>query len=64
MKDKDLEGKVNEKEFIRIDPSTSPYTPQNIEAARSRGLRYDPRSRCYRDSDGCAVADRFGQPLG
>ncbi len=48
----------------RIDPSTSPYTPHNQDAARELGVRYSPKRKGYVDSDGCQVLDRFGQPLG
>lgn len=63
MKKENLEGRVEKKE-PRIDPSTSPYTPHNRDAAKELGMRYDTKRKVYRDSDGCVVADKFGQPLG
>ena len=48
----------------RIDPSTSPYTEHNLDAARRLRIRYHPRRRFYVDEDGCPTRDRFGQPLG
>jgi hypothetical protein len=56
--------KQEEKPKPRIDPSTSPYTEHNLEAARELRVSYSPRRRCYVDEDGCPQRDRFGQPLG
>ena len=47
-----------------FDPDLSPHSEVNEDAARERGLRYDPAESVYRDEDGCPVLDRFGQPLG
>jgi hypothetical protein len=55
-----LEKIAEEKPF---DSGSLPSSEQNIEAARSRSLYYDPRNKVYRDSDGERVRDRFGQPL-
>jgi len=55
--------KIDEK-LPDFDPDVSPKNPQNIRAANARGLKYDRRSRVYRDEDGCLVRDRFGQLLG
>jgi hypothetical protein len=54
----------NEKQKTQFDPDFSPEHPTNKQAARDHGLKYDPRSRTYKDSDGCQIRDRFGQPLG
>ena len=61
-----MENKENLEKKIepRIDPSTSPYTPQNKDATKELGLHYDSKNKCYRDSDGCVIRDRYGQPLG
>lgn len=47
-----------------FDADLSPNHPTNREAARVRGLTYDPVGCVYRDSDGCPILDHFGQPLG
>ena len=47
----------------QFDPDVSPVNPYNKRAAKERGWRYDPRRRAYVDSDGCIVADKFGQPV-
>jgi hypothetical protein len=47
-----------------FDADLSPDHEVNRRAAKVRRVTYDPRSRTYRDSDGCHVYDKFGQPLG
>jgi hypothetical protein len=47
-----------------FDPDLSPGSEVNKDAARERGLAYDPEESVYRDEDGCPVLDEFGQPLG
>lgn len=46
-----------------FDPSSSPYSPQNREAAKAHDVKYNARKGYYTDSDGCLMRDRFGQPL-
>lgn len=60
------DNKGNKREIIepQIDPSVPWHEEHNMEAARELGLIYDPRSRVYRDTDGCLIRDRFGQPFG
>lgn len=53
----------SQKETPRIDPSTSPYTEHNQEAAERLGLKYNSKRRGYIDSDGVRVTDRFRQSL-
>ena len=60
-KEETLEKKIEE---ARIAPDLSPNNCMNKDAARKLGLRYDSRRKVYRDSDGYAVRDRFGQYLG
>lgn len=48
----------------KLDPDLSPGSEHNRDAAREKGLSYDTARKVYRDSDGCPVRDRFGQPLG
>jgi hypothetical protein len=47
----------------RFDADLSRNHPTNREAAQKRGLRWSDVRRLYVDADGCAVRDRFGQPL-
>lgn len=54
-----LEKKVKEKPMF--DSDMSPYSEVNRAAARSRGLTYDAESKVYRDQDGFAVLDKYGQ---
>jgi hypothetical protein len=49
---------------IKFDPDLSPNAQVNQDAAEARGLHYSERDRVYKDSDGCQILDRFGQPLG
>ena len=62
----DLEKKVEQinKEEPRIDPDVSPYEEHNRETAEELGWRYSSKRKCYVDSDGEIIADKFGQPLG
>jgi len=48
----------------KIDPSTSPYTEHNLDAAKKLRVRYSKRQRGYLDTDGVKVLDKYGQPLG
>jgi|WetSurMetagenome_2_1015567.scaffolds.fasta_scaffold78194_2 hypothetical protein len=48
---------------IDFDPDYSPQNPVNREAARLRGLIYDPRKEAYVDEDGCLIRDKYGQPF-
>ena len=57
-----LEGEAEEKKLPSFDSGSSPYSANNRPAARARGLVF--RRGYYRDSDGCPILDRFGQPLG
>ena len=59
-----LDDKTKEEKKPRIDPSTSPYTEHNLDAAKKLDVKYDPDSGVYRDNEGCQVLDSFGQPLG
>ncbi|HVM59148.1 MAG TPA: hypothetical protein VMT80_02365 [Candidatus Paceibacterota bacterium] len=45
-----------------FDPDLPPENIHNREAAKARGLRFDPRKKAYVDDEGCLVRDRFGQP--
>ena len=47
----------------KFDPDFTPAHPTNVEAAKAAKVRYDPRTKVYRDPDGCIVRDRFGQKL-
>jgi hypothetical protein len=44
-----------------FDPDLSPVHPVNTEADRQRGWTYHTYKRAYVDSDGCLMADEFGQ---
>ena len=46
-----------------FDADYGPNNPVNQEAAKTHRLRFNPRSRCYEDEDGCLIRDEFGQPL-
>lgn len=46
-----------------FDVDQRPEHPNNKEAAKSRGLRYDTARKQYLDVSGCPTHDRFGQPL-
>jgi len=48
----------------KFDPDLSPGSEHNRDVAKENHLIYDAVKRVYRDSDGCPVRDRFGQPLG
>ncbi|MDO8574145.1 MAG: hypothetical protein Q7R86_00790 [bacterium] len=59
------ESKKEEKEGLpRFDRDLSREHPKNREAARARGWRFNSSIGYYEDSDGCLVADQFGQSLG
>lgn len=49
---------------IEFDADSPPDDEHNIEAAKARGLCYNPESECYEDEDGCPTRDCFGQELG
>ncbi len=44
-----------------FDPDFSPQHESNREAARVRGLKYNPKKRSYVDVEGSLVRDEFGQ---
>lgn len=46
-----------------FDPDFTPDHASNRRAAQARGVRFDARSGYYKDADGCARFDRFGQAL-
>lgn len=46
-----------------FDPDFSPEHRINREAARSRGLTYDPVRQVFVDVEGLLILDKFGQPL-
>lgn len=52
-----------QKKSSSFDPDYSPSNPVNVQAAKDRGLQYDPAEKVYRDEDGCPVLDQFGQRL-
>lgn len=56
-----IDRKRDELDFDADLPLTN---PQNVEAARTRGLEYDRKRNVYVDEDGCPTRDIFGQPLG
>lgn len=56
-------GKEKIEEKVDFDPDLSPNHPKNIEAAKIRGLGYDPIKKAYVDKDGCLIRDKFGQPF-
>ena len=58
MKDETKKRKAN------FDSDFGPDHPANRKAAEERGLVFDGENECYRDTDGCPILDRFGQPLG
>lgn len=49
--------------LIDFDPDFGPKHPVNVEAARTKGLKYDSKKRAYVDEDGCLIRDEFGQPF-
>lgn len=49
-------------ELPDFDPDLLPTNEQNLRAAKARNLRYDHRSRSYRDEEGALIRDEFGQP--
>ncbi|MFZ1987789.1 MAG: hypothetical protein WAV21_02015 [Minisyncoccia bacterium] len=53
----------DEPKKVQIDPDFSPQYPNNKEAAKKLGLRYDPKRKTYVDPDGSSVLDRYGQRL-
>lgn len=53
----------SQKKSSFFDPDFSPSNPVNVNAAKDRGLQYDPTGKVYRDEDGCPVRDEFGQQL-
>mgnify|MGYP001561548144 CR=1 FL=1 len=46
-----------------FDPDLRWDNPVNLRVAETRGLRYDPKSKYYKDADGCLVRDSYGQSL-
>ncbi len=56
-----LEDPKDKKEKTEFDPDYPPSNPQNKEAARDHGLKYDSKAEVYRDEDGCLIRDKFGQ---
>lgn len=46
-----------------FDPDLSRENSHNVQAAKDRGWRFDPRRNAYVDGDGCLMADKFGQPF-
>ena len=61
MHDHDLKTKVVLKPSF--DAGFAPDHATNRRAAAAHGVRFDARSGYYKDEDGCARLDRFGQPL-
>jgi len=59
-----LEETIEEAELPPFEPGLPPSNIHNTEAARARQLKYDPKSKVYRDAEGCPVKDKYGQPLG
>lgn len=53
----------DERKLKDFDQDFGPEHPTNQEAARSRGLHWNPQKNRYMDSDGLPVRDQFGQPL-
>jgi len=58
-----IKHKESTKNLLEFDADFSINHDQNIRAAEARGLRYNPDSGCYEDSDGCLIKDEFGQDL-
>lgn len=58
------DGHKNKDELPCFDADLSPSHEVNRRAAAARGWRFNYESGCYEDSEGCLMADRFGQPLG
>ncbi|MCP6719789.1 MAG: hypothetical protein KJI72_00480 [Patescibacteria group bacterium] len=54
--------KKKEKKLPEFQPSLPPDNVHNLEAARARRLTFDRESEVYRDEDGFADRDKFGQP--
>lgn len=64
-KESELEKKAKEvPKLPDFDPDFSPSNPCNREAAKARGLSYNPRRKVYIDEDGFSILDKYGQPLG
>lgn len=61
--EEDIMDEESPEHLPAFDPNLSPDSQVNRLAARARGLRFDPRKRCYRDRDGALVRDQYGQPL-
>lgn len=53
-----------QKKLPDFDADLSPGNEYNQRAAAKRRLTFDFRSGVCRDTDGCPVLDKFGQPLG
>jgi len=43
-----------------FDSDLGPEHPTNVEAAKLRGLKYDPKSRTYRNYEGVSIRDECG----
>ena len=56
-------AKKLEEELPEFDADFPPDNPQNMAAAKARGLVYDSSRKAYVDEDGCLIRDEFGQPL-
>jgi hypothetical protein len=54
---------ADQPKLVEFDADFSPDHEVNRRAAAARRVRFDPRSGYYKDEDGCARLDRFGQPL-
>jgi hypothetical protein len=46
-----------------FDPDLSPTHPHNQSVAEKKGLIYDRHYGVYRDFEGCATNDKFGQKI-
>lgn len=62
-KDERKYGSDRDKSITEFDPDLPWNNPQNIMAARVRGLRYDSGRQVYIDADGCPITDSFGQDI-
>lgn len=47
----------------RFDRNLPPDGPHKMEAARERGLRYEPNTECFVDPRGRPMRNKFGEPV-
>ena len=61
--DRAMNKTETQKEPQKFDADLSPSAEVNKKAARTRGWTWSEKRGHYIDSDGCLMADRYGQPL-